>query len=118
MKRFLGIAILVSSLSIPAFAAKNSQTIALDKTVTVGSTQLPAGDYKLTWTGTAPDVQVTLEQKNVRKPATATVPAKLVSERHDHKMITTGSSNGAATLENVQLNDATLTFSGAPVSGQ
>ena len=118
MKRFLGIAFILSALSIPSFAAKNSQTITLADATTVGSTKLPAGEYKLTWTGTAPDVQVTIEQKNAGKPATVTVPAKLVTEKHDRNQLTTSQVNGAATLQNVQLKDFTLTFTSTPVSGQ
>src|SRR3974390_2981941 len=102
MKRFIGFAIILSSLSIPAFAAKNSQTINLATPVTIGSANLPAGQYKLSWSGTAPDVQVTLEQKNVSKPATATLPAKLVTEKHDRTQLTTGSKDGVNTLQSVQ----------------
>jgi hypothetical protein len=118
MKRFYVLALILSALSIPAFAAKNSQTINLADATTVGSAKLPAGEYKLSWTGSAPDVQVTLEQKNAGKPATVTLPAKLVSEKHDHTQLTTTSKNGAATLQNVQLKDITLTFTSTPASGQ
>jgi hypothetical protein len=118
MKRFLGIAIVVSSLSIPAFAAKSSQTITLATPVTIGSANLPAGQYKLSWTGNAPEVQVTLEQKNVSKPATATLPAKLVTEKHERTQLTTGSKGGVNTLETIQFKDVTLNFTSAPASGQ
>jgi Protein of unknown function (DUF2911) len=117
MKRILGFAIILSSLSIPAFAAK-SQDITISNPVTVGSTQLPAGDYKITWTGTAPDVQVTIAQKNTHKPVTATVPARLVTEKHDLILLTTSTKAGAKTLETLELKDATLTFTSTPVSGQ
>ena len=52
MKRFLGYAAVLALLSAPAFAAKNSETINISEPVTVGATQLPAADYKVTWTGT------------------------------------------------------------------
>lgn len=118
MKRFLGFAVILSSLSIPAFAAKNSQNITIADTVTVGSTKLPAGDYKISWTGDAPNVQVTLEQKDANKPVTATLPAKLVAAKHDRTQLTTDNRSGVNTLVNVQLKDVTLSFAGAPVSGQ
>jgi hypothetical protein len=118
MKRLLGIAIILSSMTIPALAAKNSQTVNLANPVTVGSTNLPAGQYKLTWAGTAPDVQVTLEQKDVSKPATATVPAKLVTEKHERTQVTTGTKNGVNSLQTVQFKDVTLNFTSAPASGQ
>ncbi|HEY3706709.1 MAG TPA: hypothetical protein VGL22_16720 [Terracidiphilus sp.] len=118
MKRFFGLALILSALSIPSFAAKSSQNITLAETTTVGNTKLPAGEYKLTWTGTAPDVQVTLEQKNAGKPVTVTAPAKFISEKHDRTQLTTTSNAGANTLEAVQLKDATLTFTSTPASGQ
>lgn len=118
MKRYFVSALILSSLSIPVFAAKNSQTITFSTPVTVGAAKLPAGEYKLSWTGSAPDVQVTLEQKNVGKPVTASVPAKLVAEKHGRTSLTTDSKSGANALQNVQLKDITLTFTSTPVSGQ
>jgi hypothetical protein len=119
MKRFFGLALILSALSIPSFAAaKNSQSITLTDATTVGSTKLPAGEYKVSWTGTAPDVQVTLEQKGARKPATVTLPAKLVSEKHDRTQLTTATKEGANTLENVEFKDVTLNFTSSPASGQ
>jgi hypothetical protein len=118
MKRSFVLALIVSALSIPSFAAKNSQSITLADTTTVGSAKLPAGEYKLSWTGTAPDVQVTLEQKNVGKPVTVTLPAKLVTEKHDRTQLTTATKDGASTLQNVQFKDMTLTFTSTPASGQ
>jgi hypothetical protein len=118
MKRLLTFAIVLSSLSIPAFAAKNSQTINLPDPVTVGSTKLPAGDYKISWTGSAPDVQVTLEQKGVQKPVTVTLPGKLVPAKNDRTELTTNTQAGSVTLESVQLKDSTLSFTSTPASGQ
>ena len=118
MKRLLSFAIVLSSLCIPAFAAKNSQTITLNNPTTVGSTKLPAGEYKLSWTGTAPEVQVTIEQKNAKNPATVTVPAKLVTEKHDRTTLTTNSQAGALILQSIQLKDATVNFTSSPASGQ
>jgi hypothetical protein len=118
MKRILGLAIILTSLSIPAFAAKNSQTIKLTSATTVGATKLPAGEYKMTWTGTAPDVQVTLVQKDVQKPATVTVAAKQVAAKNDVVQLTTNKQAGENTLQNVKLKDSILNFTSAPTSGQ
>jgi hypothetical protein len=118
MRRLLSFAIVLSSLSIPAFAAKNSQTIQLPSAITVGSTKLPAGEYKLSWSGSAPDVQVTLEQKDVQKPHTVTLPAKMVVAKHDSTQLITNSQTGVLTLESVQLKDSTLSFTSAPAPGQ
>jgi hypothetical protein len=118
MKRLLSFAVVLSSLSIPAFAAKNSQTITLASPTTVGSTKLPAGEYKLSWTGSAPDVQVTLEQKDAKHPATVTLPAKLTSEKHAFTTLTTEHNAGALNLQSIQLKDSTVSFTSAPASGQ
>lgn len=105
MKRFIGYAFLLASLSIPALAAKNSQTITLSGPVKVGSTQLAAGDYKVTWTGTAPDVQVTIAAKG---KASVTVPAKLVDAKNGHVAVQTNTVDGAQVLQSIHLDDANL----------
>ena len=118
MKRYFGIAIILTFLSIPSFAAKNEQTVTFSNAVTVGSAKLPAGDYKVTWTGTSPNVQVTLVQKDARHPATVTVPAKLVDQKNDRTAFTTGCDNGVNKLEQLQLKNENLVFTNAPASGQ
>ena len=62
MKRFFGIALALVLFAAPAFAAGKPQSVTLSNAVQVGSTLVPAGDYKLSWTGTGPDVQATLAQ--------------------------------------------------------
>lgn len=115
MKRFFGYALLLASLSIPALAAKNSQTIKLDDTLKVGSTQLPAGNYKVTWTGTAPNVQVTIAAKGITP---VTVPAKLVDAKNGHVALQTGTVNGVQVLQGIQLDDVSLMLTGATGSGE
>ena len=47
MKRLFGFALMLALFSVPAFAGKQvSIREPLPRTATVGSTQLPAGDYK------------------------------------------------------------------------
>lgn len=118
MKRFFGFALILGLLSIPAFAAKNAQNINFPEKLTVGTTQLPAGDYKVTWTGTGPTVQVTLVQKNVSHPLTSTLPAKLVDVSNGHTGLTFANENGANVLQTIQLNKINLVFSAAPAEGQ
>lgn len=118
MKRFFGIASMLALLSIPAFAAKNSQTVQLPSTVSVAGTQLPAGDYKVSWTGTGPTVQVTLKQEDTSKPATVSFSAKLVQQNHDRPVLTTNSQGGMNTLESIELNHVSLVLSGSPAAGQ
>ena len=118
MKRSFGIAIIAAILAVPAFAASNSQTVTLPGGYTVGATKLPAGNYKVSWTGTAPNVQVTLEQKNSPNPVTATVPATLAEQKHDHTQLLTNNQAGVVKLQSIQLKDVTLTLAGSPAPGQ
>lgn len=115
MKRFFGFAIILAMFSVPAFAAKNSDTVSLPNSVKVGSTQLPAGDYKLTWTGTGSNVEMTLAQKG---KATVTVPAKVVEAKNGHVGLTTNTVNGVEVLETIQLNKLDLVIVNASASGE
>ena len=65
MKLFLDMRTSVlGSLSISAFAAKNSETVNLAQNVKVGTMKLAAGDWrKVTWTGTGSAVQESSAQK-------------------------------------------------------
>src|ERR1700744_2721630 len=96
MKRFLSCAFVLAALSISAFAAKNSQSITLSDSVKVGSTQLAAGDYKVTWTGTAPNVQLTIARKGITP---LTIPAKLVDAKNGHVAVQTNVVNGVQVLQ-------------------
>jgi hypothetical protein len=116
MKRHFGYALILAALSTPAFAAKNSQTVTVPQAVTVGSTQLPAGNYKVAWTGTGSNVQVTFTQQDAAHPATGTVTARLVDEKHDHTAVTINSTGGVNTIQNVQLNKVSLVLAGASAS--
>jgi hypothetical protein len=115
MKRFFGFAILVASLAVPAFAAKNSQTVTFADAVRVGSTQLPAGNYKVSWTTNGSSAQVTIAEKGV--PA-VTVPAKLVDAKNGHVAVLTNTVGGVAVLESIQLDNVSLVLTGATGSGE
>jgi hypothetical protein len=115
MKRFFGFALLVVLSSVPAFAARNSQTVNLPETVKVGSTQIPAGDYKLTWTGSGSNGQVTLAHDG---KTLVTVPAKVVEEKNNFSGVTTKTLDGVDVLESIELNNLDLVLEGAPTSGQ
>lgn len=115
MNRFFASALIVASLSIPAFAAKNSQTITLSDAVKVGTTQLPVGNYKVSWTTNGSAAQVTLEEKG--KPS-VTVPAKLVDAKNGHVAVLTNTVGGVEVLESIQLNNVSLVLTGANASGE
>jgi hypothetical protein len=114
MKRFFGIALMLVLVSAPAFASNKPATVNFAGAVKIGSTQLPAGDYKLTWTGTGSDVQVTLTHND---KAVVTFPAKAVEGKYSPE-VTTNTQGGVDVLESIQLNNVILTVQGASQSGQ
>lgn len=61
--------------SLNAFAKdKNQQTVNIPEAVSIGGTQLAAGNYKVNWQGTGPSVQVNFLQ---RGKVVASAPATL-----------------------------------------
>lgn len=118
MKRILGCALILGLLSVPGFAASNSKNVNFPQNLTVGTTQLPAGDYKVSWTGTGPTVQVSFVQKGAYHPLTTTIPAKLVDVSNGHTGLTIDSKNGVSTLQMIQLDKLNLVLGDAPAQGQ
>jgi hypothetical protein len=114
MKRFFGFALTLVLFAAPAFASMKSQTVTIPKTVQVGSTQLPAGDYKLTWTGSGSNVQVTLTQN---EKAVITFSAKAVDGKNDPG-VETLTDGGVTVLESIQLKTVSLVLENAAHSGQ
>ena len=98
----MGLALLLAS---SAFAATKA-SLNLQHPTTVNGTKLKAGDYKLEWDGSGPNVEVSIIQgKNVLTK----VPAKVVD-------LNSPSQNSAAV---VTLNgDGTSTLSGARFEGK
>lgn len=114
MKRFLGYAAVLALVSAPAFAAKNFDTVNISETVTVGTTTLPAAEYRVSWTGTGSSAQVTLAHGK----SVVTLPAKLVDQKNDVNSVLTDSKNGANVLEGINLSKVSLVFTSSPNSGQ
>lgn len=104
MKRF-GVGLLALVFTVAAYAAKNSETVNLTQAVQVGSTQLPAGPLKVSWTGTGSNAQVTLAPKG-KNPIT--VPGQIVDERHNYAGVGTINVNGIQYLQEVQLSNVTV----------
>lgn len=115
MKRFLESALVFALLAIPAAAGSNSQTVVLAHTIKAGATQLPAGDYKVSWTGTGSSVQVTIARRGM---APVTLTAKLVEQKHDHAGVITSTSGGASVLQTIELSHVSLIVEGSDASGQ
>ena len=118
MKRLFYCALILAFLSIPAFAAKNSQTVNFSDAVTVGGTQLPAGEYKVTWDGTGSSVQVTLEQKGASHPKTATVPAKVVEQKNDRSGFRIDTKGGVNTLMALQFKKFDVDLTATTARGE
>jgi hypothetical protein len=87
------LAIVTFGLSLGAFAKdRNEGKFTLTETAQIGSTQLKAGDYKVSWEGTGSDVQVKILQgKNV----VATTSAKLVDKSLRTDAVTLGGASGS-----------------------
>lgn len=114
MKRLFGCALVLALAVAPAMAAKNSQSFELAKTVKVGTTEIPAGNVKVTWTGTGDSVQVTLAENG----KSITVPAKLVVEKHDQKGYTVSNKGGVDELQTILLNNVSLQLVSPAATGQ
>ena len=96
----LGAALLVSA---SAFAKDtNKGTLRIDDRVTVAGTQLNPGNYKVEWSGNAPDVQVTISQGS---RTVTTFPAHLTEQATANTADAYGSSNqnGGKTLTTIYL---------------
>jgi len=109
MKRSFGFAMMLTLLSAPAFAARNSQTVNIPEPMKAGNTQLAAGDYNVTWTGTGPNTQVTFTQNH---KVLATVPAQLVVETNKNEAVAINLKGTVETLESIHMRNMTLVFEG------
>jgi hypothetical protein len=94
----LGLALLLAS---SAFAATKG-SLQLNHPVTVNGTQLKAGDYKVEWDGSGPNVELSIMQgKNV----VAKVPAHVVdlsSASQSDAAVTKKNDDGSTTLAGVR----------------
>jgi hypothetical protein len=114
-KRALAFTFIFAILPFAANAAsKNTANIVLDNNVTVGTTELPKGTYKVVWTGTDPNVQVTFTNGKWNK----TVPAQIVEGRNNMEAELTDSKDNKTFLTGLQLKDATLKFGNAAHTGE
>jgi hypothetical protein len=106
-KRILAFTFIFAILPFAANAAsKNTANVVLDSNVTVGTTELPKGTYKVVWTGTDTNAQVTFTNSKLSK----TVPAQIVEGRNNMEAELTDSKDNKTILTAIQLKDATLKF--------
>jgi hypothetical protein len=115
MKYFAGIASMLVLLAAPAFGAgPKTQTVVIPQTVQVGSTQLPAGEYKLAYTGTG-NVQVTLTQAG---KTVLTFAAKEIDQNTANPGVDLITNGPVTNLEAIHLSKVSFELSSAPQSGQ
>ena len=94
----LGSALLLAS---SAFAATKAQ-LHLQSPTTINGTQLKAGDYKLQWDGTGPNVEVSILQgKNVVAKTSAKV-VDLPSPSANDAAVVKKNDNGSSSLSGIR----------------
>ncbi len=98
----MGLALLLAS---SAFAATKA-SLTLQHPTTINGTKLKAGDYKLQWDGSGPNVEVSIMQG---KTVLAKVPAKVVD-------LSLPAPNNAALVK--RNDDGTSTLAGARFEGK
>jgi hypothetical protein len=96
---------LVLTLASSAFAASKAN-LTLNNPTNINGTKLKAGDYKLEWDGSGPNVEVSIVQG---KKVLTKVPAKIVD-------LDKAPGNDAALLK--QNSDGSTTLSGARFQGK
>jgi len=99
----LGLALTLASSAFAGSSA-NKANLQLQNPVTVAGTQLKAGDYKLQWEGSGPNVEVSILQgKNV----VAKVPARLVDlqdKAANDAAVTQQAADGSKSLTGVRFS--------------
>ena len=114
-KRVIAITFILAFLPFAANAAsKNSANVAIAHNVTVGTTELPEGTYKVVWTGTDTNAQVTFTHGNWTK----TVPARIVEGRNNIEATLTDVKGNTTFLTALEFHNATLQFGEGTRSGE
>ncbi len=98
------LALVAFSLSLSVFAKdRNEGKFTLNDPASLGSAKLRPGDYKATWEGTGPEVEVKILQgKNV----VATSSAKLVENPTRQDSVSIKGDSGARSIEEIDFGGA------------
>ena len=111
MKRLLGLALMSALFVTPLFGSplfgSKATTVNIPEAATVGSTQIKAGDYKLSYEGSGPAVKVTLTRSG---SSPVVLDAKLVPGKQDYVSVTLGTTEGVRVLQEIGLKNGTLVF--------
>ena len=95
-------------LSVSAWAGdKMKANIQINQTLHVGSTQLDPGEYKMTWTQSGSNAEVTFSRS---KKVIATVPAQATHERSGYSSPALRIVGVSNTLVGVDLPEVSLSF--------
>jgi len=117
MKRFACFTFALVLFAAPMFgSSKKPQTVVIPQNVTVGSTQVSAGTYKLAWTGTEPQVQATLTTKNGK--TVATFAAKVIDAKNNNSGVELVTNGGVTNLKGILLENVSLTIESTQKAGE
>jgi hypothetical protein len=115
MKRTLAFTFILALFPLAATAAsRHSAQVQLLDSVTVGSTDLPKGNYKIVWSGTESNAQVTFSNGKLSK----IVPARILETRNDTEAQLTTAKGGTKLLTGLELHNVTLVFANGTQAGE
>ncbi len=106
MKSILKFAFVSALLVAPLFAAKTT-SVTISQAVSVGSTQIAPGDYKVSWEGSGPAVKVSLSKSG---SAPIVLDGQLSAGQKGAGGVLVGNENGVRVLQEIDLSNATLVF--------
>jgi hypothetical protein len=97
----LGLAVL---LATSAFASSSKGSLQVTNGMTIAGKQLPAGEYKVQWDGSGPDVEVNIMHGN---KVVATVPAHLIElaqSPNGNAAVTKTTSDGTKAVSEIRFS--------------
>jgi hypothetical protein len=114
MKRLVLLGVLMTALSSPLLAAKNSEKFDLPWNVVLDGVQVPAGQCEVTWTETSgTDVQLTIKTADKK---TVTVRAIAVEGEAEHTGPVTSVVDGVRHLKGFRTKNSSFTIEAEPAA--
>jgi hypothetical protein len=89
--------------------------VTIPEGLTVGSTQIAAGEYRVSYEGPGPDVKVTLTES---RSSSIVLDAKLLAGKKENVSVTIGTVNGVRVLLQIDLKTGTLVFENQQTANQ
>ena len=119
MKKLLGLALMSALFITPLFAfplfGSKTTTVNIPEGAMVGSTQVTAGEYKVSYEGSGPAVKVTFARYG---SSPIVLDAKLVPGKKDNVSVTLGTNDGVRVLQQIDLKNGTLVFESLQAANQ